>query len=100
MTYENFLSLVLQLKKQDRVISKLYDQKVDLLDFVEPYQVIITDLIKEIYGEDGYDWFSWFCYENDYGEKGMGAWDENKELICQDIFSLWKYLESLKSTTV
>jgi hypothetical protein len=100
MTYENFLSLVLQLKKQDRVISKLYDQKVDLLDFVEPYQVIITDLIKEIYGEDGYDWFSWFCYENDYGEKGMGAWDENKELICQDISSLWKYLESLKSTTV
>ena len=100
MTYENFLSLVLQLKKQDRVINKLYDQKIDLLDFVEPYQVIIADLIKEIYGEEGYDWFSWFCYENDYGEKGMGAWDENKELICQDISSLWKYLESLKSTTV
>jgi hypothetical protein len=97
MTYENFLSLVLQLKKQDRVISKLYDQKVDLLDFVEPYQVIITDLIKEIYGEDGYDWFSWFCYENDYGENKMGAWDENKELICQDISSLWKYLEKTKS---
>jgi hypothetical protein len=94
MTYENFLLLILRLKKQDRAIRKLSSQKVDLIDLVDPYHEIIADLIKEIYGEEGYDWFSWFCYENDYGEKGLGAWDENKELICQDISSLWKYLES------
>ena len=97
MTYENFLSIILRLKKQDRTISKLYEQQVDLLDFADPYNSIIFDLFTEIYGEEGCDWISWFCYENEYGEKGMGAWDENKELICQNISSLWEFLEKSKS---
>ena len=61
MTYERFLKVTLSIKKQDEVISDLYKQKVDLLDFVDPYHVIILELIQEIYGEEGYDWFSWFC---------------------------------------
>jgi hypothetical protein len=93
MTYESFLKVILQLQKQDRVISELYKHKVDLLDFVDPYHNIITELIKSIYGEKGYDWFSWFCYENDFGQKGYEAWDENKNRICYSHESLWEYLE-------
>lgn len=95
MTYERFLKVTKSLKKQDETVSTLYKKKVDLLDFVDPYHSVITELIKEVYGEEGYDWWSWFCYESDYGSKGIGAWDENGNPICYDYKSTWEYLESL-----
>jgi hypothetical protein len=97
MTYENFLKVILQLQKQDRIIDNLYKNNVDLIEFVDPYYVIIQTLMKEIYGEEGVDWFSWFCYENDFGTKGLEAWDENKNPICYSHETLWQYLEELKN---
>lgn len=93
MTQKRFIDIVETLREQDEVIHNLYIKKVDLLDFVDPYQKVITELITELYGEQGYDWFSWFCFENDYGKKGLEAWDENKTPICYDVESLWSYLE-------
>ena len=96
MTYERFLKVTLSIKKQDEIISDLYKQKVDLIDFVDPYHIIILELIKEIYGEEGYDWWSCFCYENDFGQKGLEAFDENKNPICYSFESLWEFLENMK----
>ena len=93
MTYERFLKITLGLQKQDRIVSNMYDLKVDLLDFVDPYHHVITELLKEVYGEEGIDWWSWFCYENDYGNGGLEAFDENKNRICYSHESLWEYLE-------
>ena len=96
MTYENFLKVTLQLQKQDRVISDLYKHNVNLIEFVDPYHQVTSILIKEVYGEEGYGWWSWFCYENDFGQKGLEAWDENKNPICYSVESLWEYLEQLR----
>ena len=93
MTYERFLKIITEIEKQDKLVSALYDLKVDLIDWTDPYSSIIGELIKEIYGEEGYDWFGWFCYETDFGNKEVGAWDENKNPICYDVKSLWEYLE-------
>ena len=97
MTYENFLKVTLRLQQQDRIISELSSNGVDLFDFLDPYHEIISTLIKEVYGEEGYDWWSWFCYENDFGQGVLEAWDENKNLICFGFESLWEYLEKLKN---
>jgi hypothetical protein len=94
MTYETFLKIVLQLQKQDRVIHELYKYKVDLLDFVDPYHDTISTLMKEIYGYEGFDWFSWYCFENEYGTRGMEAFDENENRICYSHESLWEFLEA------
>lgn len=98
MKLEIFKELVDQL----RFISDRYDilneNGVDLLSYSDPYHKVIDILIKEIYGEVGNDWFGWFCYENDFGRKMLGAWDENKNPICQDVESLWEFLESKKET--
>lgn len=99
MTYENFLKITLQLQKQGRVISDLYKHNVNLIEFVDPYHQLISILIEEIYGKEGYDWWSWFCYDNEYGQGGLQAWDENKNPICYSIESLYIYLESLRSTS-
>ena len=97
MTYENFLKITLQLQKQDKIISNLHKNNVDLLEFVDPYHHITAVLIEEIYGKEGYDWFSWFCFENEYGTKGLEAWDADKKPICYSHESLWEYLETLKA---
>ena len=99
MTYETFLQITLQLQKQDRVLQNLYKHNVDLIEFVDPYHSIITLLIKEVYGDEGEDWFSWFCHENDYGQKGLEAWDADNKPICYSHESLWEYLEKLKTRT-
>lgn len=96
MTYERFLKVLLSLQKEDRVIKEAYKLGVDLINFIDPYHEIINELIKEIYGEGGYDWFSWYCWENDFGQGGLEAWDSDRNLICQSHESLWEYLESKK----
>jgi hypothetical protein len=97
MTYERFLKITLQLQKESRILGKIYESGIDLTNFVDPYHTIITELIKEVYGDEGYDWWSWFCYENDYGQGGLTAQDEKGEPICYSFESLWNYLESIKN---
>ena len=78
MKYESFLKLTLGLQKQERVVNELYKKKIDIIDFVDPYHGFITLLLTEIYGEEGYDWFSWFCYESDFGTKDWSLQDSYK----------------------
>lgn len=96
MTYERFLKVLLSLQKEDRVIKEAYKLGVDMINFVDPYHGIINELIAECYGEDGYEWFSWYCYENDFGQRGLEAWDSDKNLICYDHKSLWEKMEEGK----
>jgi hypothetical protein len=120
MKYEDFLSVGLQLQKQDRILDELYKNKVDLIDLVDPYHDIIHKLITEVYGTEGAEWFSWFCYESEYGardwslvdsyktnedgtstlvhkagEARYGATDQDGNPICYDWESLYNYLEQL-----
>ena len=122
MKYKDFLFVGLELQKQDKVIDKLNKLNMDVIHLVDPYHAIITKLIKEVYGEEGADWFSWFCYEADYGTKDWstvptykqnedgtttllyeagearhGATDEEGNPICYSWESLWEYLEKLKN---
>jgi hypothetical protein len=96
MTYERFLKITLQLQKVDRVLDAICESGIDLYLFVDPYHDTISELIKEIYGDTGYDWWSWFCYENDFGQGGLPAYDKDGNLICHSLESLWEYLEALR----
>jgi hypothetical protein len=105
MEYGDFLKVILGLQQESRVVSDLYDRKVDLIEFADKYHTIISTLLKSIYGEKGLDWFQWFCYENDFGQKSCTdkdgepahcATDENGEPICYSFESLWEFLEGME----
>jgi hypothetical protein len=100
MTYERFLKVILSLQKEEKVVSMLQKSGIDVIEFVDPYHGIISELIKEIYGEDGYDWWSWYCYENDFGTKGLEAKDEEGNPICYSHETLWEYLEKNRTKKV
>ena len=96
MIYERFLKVILSLQKEQRVIQALYDNGMDVINFVDRYHKIISELIKEIYGKDGYEWWSWYCYENDFGTKQLEAKDAEGNQICYSHETLHEYLETIK----
>lgn len=117
MTYERFLKITLGLQVESERSNKLYGLGVDLIDYVDPYHKIINELMREVYGEEGYEWWSWFCWESDFGRKDWsavpkyrkdkngelnleydhgpqwGARDEDGNPICYSFESTWEYLE-------
>lgn len=96
MTYENFLKVTLSLQKESLVTKELYKLNVNLIEFVDPYHQIISILIEEVYGKQALEMFDWFCWENDFGQKGLKAFNDCGEMICFSHESLWAYLESLR----
>lgn len=94
MDYVKFQKIFLHLRDMSDELNQLYSKKVNLIDFVDPYHSVITELLKEIYGEQGYEWIAWYCYEKDFGRReDLKAYDENKNPICYDLKSLWEYIE-------
>jgi hypothetical protein len=117
MEYKEFSEIIDRLKEHDSSVQKAHKVGIDVYDFAEGLHHIINILIKEVYGEKGADWFSWFCYEAEYGkkdwskhdcykmvddvmtkirdagEKAYGAEDEKGNPICYSVKSTWKYLE-------
>ena len=123
MTYENFIEQLLAYRKFYRDTSKLYEMGFDFMEgkfkLTKPVDMMLKSCIKSHYGEQGWDWVSWFIYESDWGEKDwganptykrnedgtssiiheagearFGAHDENDNPICYSFESLWEYLEN------
>lgn len=97
MKYKDFKKLLDTYKTANEVISDACDVGIDLMEGKYETQSYLTKLfelcIKTHYTEDGLEWVDWFVYENDYGKKGMKAFDADDNLICQNKKQLWEYLE-------
>jgi hypothetical protein len=92
MDYSEFLAIGLRIQKLQRRTQSLYELGMDVINFENDYYEVIDLLLKQVFTEKQYDWVSWFIYENDFGQKGKEARDENGNLICQSWESLWEYL--------
>jgi hypothetical protein len=119
MQYSHFLQILLSYKKFIEDISKLYDMGFNLMDgkyeLTKPIELMLQSSIESHYGNEGWEWVSWFVYDSNFGEKDFstiptlikkedettemvesstfGAQDENGNPICYSFESLWEYLE-------
>jgi hypothetical protein len=97
MNINDFKNILENYKNFSNKISELHDLG---FDFHEGKYKLMSDVEKMLdiilsihYNEHGIDWINWFIYETNYGERKLEAWDENKNLICQDLESLHEYIE-------
>lgn len=98
MKFKTFESIIKRLKTQSDEVSKLYSMKIDLIEFIDPYHTIISDMLKEEYGSEGIDWWNWFCYERDFGTRtDLEAFDADNNPICRDVKELWELMEACKN---
>jgi hypothetical protein len=78
-------------------LSSLHEVGIDLYEskfaISDHFDKILFGLLEEIYTTEGIDWISWFIFENDYGRSELEAFDENENLICQDIDGLYEYIQ-------
>lgn len=91
MEFKKFEKIINLLREQSDKEIKASEIGLDIFNFLDPYNAVIDLLMKEIYGEEGNEWFGWFCYENDFGRGNLTA-DDKGVLICYDIPSLYTYL--------
>jgi hypothetical protein len=92
MNFENFKKTIEMLRDISEKQRILYKNGIDLINFSESYDSIISMLFEGIYGTVGNEWIGWFCYENDFGRGKLKAYDGDIEII-KNIDELWKYLE-------
>jgi hypothetical protein len=98
MKLETFKKIIQKLEMLRERSSKLYDLGIDILNYEEPYHEFFTIMLKEIFGEEGYDWISWYLYERvGFDGRVLQAWDENENEICNNIESLWEEINKLKN---
>lgn len=93
MKFKDFDDYLNKRKAIEEKINKLYDLNVDLIDFCDCFYELENMLFKEIYGEKGLDWISWYLCERDNNGDKYQATDENNKPICYSNKSLWEFLE-------
>jgi hypothetical protein len=98
MTYETFEKLIKDLTKIQERSHQIYQLGLNLMDYEETYHNIITLLLKETFGEEGWEWVSWYLYERKgFDGKILQAWDKDNNEICHNIPSLWKTVQEYQT---
>jgi hypothetical protein len=88
MTKEAFIDLIERMKATAETINQAYQLKIDLIEFSDQWEQIITILLKELFTKEGYDWICWWAYED-----GRKAWDDSGVIIPMDTAEdLYNYL--------
>jgi len=91
MNYEQFKAVIESLEKVRDTSHTLHTLGVNLIDYDETYQNIITNLLNSIFDEAGKDWIDWYLYERiGFTNKVNLATDKEGNEICYDIPSLWE----------
>ncbi len=97
MQLKEFQNLLEKYKSFSDNLSELYDLGFDFYEgkyqLMSNVESMFDIMISSYYNEHGVGWINWFIYETDYGNKKLEAWDENQNLICQDLESLHEYIE-------
>lgn len=96
MQLKEFQNLLEKFKSFSDKVSELHDLGFDFYEgkftLMSDVESMFNIMISSYYTEQGIDWINWFIYETDYGKNKLEAWDENKNLICQDLESLHEYI--------
>lgn len=98
MNKEEFIKLIKDYQKQEKVIDKLADIGFDTLRFplVQSYYELYSKLLYAYFTDIEVDWIYWWLLERD-GNPDMKAWDENtNEIPFDTVEDLWNFINDKK----
>lgn len=98
MTREDFKKMIGLIEGHSYKSEMVYNYGIDAIEFTDELNKVISMLMREAFGEIGYDWISWFLYEKESGAReDIRAFDENDNEIIRDIDELYDYVTNLKN---
>jgi hypothetical protein len=98
MKLEVFKKIIELLKKHQSKTIAAYKAEIDLVNFCDPLEQVISLLIGSYYGKEGKETFDWWCYEKDWGERtDLTMTDKNGNELCRTIEELHQWLEENKT---
>jgi hypothetical protein len=98
MTKEKFKKVVGLLEAHSYKSEMIYKHGIDIVDFTNDLQEVISILMKEAFGEEADDWISWWLYEKDFGKReDIKAYEKDGTEILDTIDNLYNYIIGLKN---
>ena len=98
MKLEVFKKIIELLKKHQSKIDVAYKAEIDLVNFCDPLEQVISLLIGSYYGKEGKETFDWWCYDKNWGERtDLTMTDKNGDELCKTIEELHQWLEENKT---
>jgi len=95
MDFSVFEKIISDIKACSESERAIYKAGIDLINYSDSYNTIISLLLKAYYGKSGEEWISWFLY--DRGEDdSYKAYDKEGNEICRNVKELWELVESEK----
>jgi hypothetical protein len=96
--FEKFITIAIEKGKKEKII---YDNGLDLINFMDDYSVINNILLTSIYGEEVSDIISDFIFDNIYDELDVNNYiiydkDDNIIADCSTLDGLYKYAEEIR----
>jgi len=97
MNYKNFCQIIEQYRSIDADFNELHKLGFDFYEgkyqIVSKCEKMLREIMQSEYNDYGWEWISWFIWENEYGDKKLEAWDAEENLIAQTLEELHHMLE-------
>jgi hypothetical protein len=98
MKLEVFKEIIGVLKEHQTKIDNAYKAGIDLINFCDPLEQVISLLIGSYYGKEGKETFNWWCYDKNWGERiDLTMTDKDGNELCRTIEELHQWLEENKT---
>ena len=93
MTLTELQHLLNLMDADNKRTREAYRLGIDLSEFDEPKQEVISILLKHVLNEDQYECITWWMHEKDFGRReDLQMWDKDGNEICRTVEELHEYL--------
>lgn len=94
INFEVFKEIIFKLKSSQERFRAVCYYGIDLGNFEDELQSVVSMLIGSIYGKEGLETFNWWCYEKEWGtRKDLRMTDSSGNVLCETIEDLHEWLE-------
>ena len=95
MTLTELQHMLNLMDADNKKIRAAYRLGIDLIEFTESAQEVVSTLLKHVFDEHQYETLSWWMYEKDFGRReDLQMWDADGSEVCRTVEELYKFLYS------
>ena len=93
MTLTELQHLLNLMDADNKKIRYAYRLGIDLTEFTESAQEVVTTLLKHVFDEHQYECITWWMYEKDFGRReDLQMWDADGSEVCRTVEELHQFL--------